>query len=227
MTSNDSLSFHILIADSNPVFRLGVRSLLLPQEMFPGVHESGDRTDLSRCLSQNHIDIIVLGIGTSGSSGSEALHWSSTSKYVRHEFPGVRILLIPKCTEIYSLEELMDAGASGYLPLSRIKERLVPAIQQIARGKIYVEEPFGTKVKPQNGSRSSIGRSEGVVPITKRELQILKLIYDEYTNPEIANLLGISRRTVDTHRKNLLRKLNVRNTAGLIRYALRSGYVDL
>lgn len=226
MTSNDSQSFHILIADSNPVFRLGVRSLLLPNSLFPVILEAESRLDLGKGLSETHVDVVILGIGASNSD-SDDLQWSSTSRFIRAEYPGSRILLIPKCTEIYSLEELMDAGASGYLPLSRIKDRLTQAIDQVAKGKIYVEEPFGGKTA-LNGRRSRPhSRADGVVPITKRELQILRLIYDEYTNPEIANLLGISRRTVDTHRKNLLRKLNVRNTAGLIRYALRSGYVDL
>lgn len=226
MTSNDSLSFHILIADSNPVFRLGVRSLLLPNTLFPLILEAGNRIDLGKGLTKAQIDVVILGIGT-GKPDTDDLQWSSTARFIRAEFPGTRILLVPKCTEIHSLEELMDTGASGYLPLSRIKERLLQAIDQVAKGKIYVEEPFGGKVNNDSRRSRPHSRVDGIVPITKRELQILRLIYDEYTNPEIANLLGISRRTVDTHRKNLLRKLNVRNTAGLIRYALRSGYVDL
>ncbi len=226
MSSIENGSFDILIADSNPVFRLGVRSLLSPDSLFHLILEVGNKTDLGKALSRVQIDVVILGIAK-GKPYSDDLHWTSTSRFIRTEFPNSRILLLPKCTEIHSLEELMDTGASGYIPLSRVKEMLVPAIHQIANGKIYVEEPFGGIHGNGSNPNRPRGQKEGASSITKRELQILRLIYDEYTNPEIANLLGISRRTVDTHRKNLLRKLNVRNTAGMIRYALRNGYVEL
>jgi len=224
MSSNDERQSIILIADYNPVFRLGLRSLLESANLFPKVIEVGSKTELFIALEKQKVDVILLGIGSANETND--LGWSATSKEVKARFTGSRVLLIPRSLEIYSLEEVMETGASGYLPMVQVKDNLIPAIQKVAEGSIFVEGPFVGKELVSNRGRRG-GDGKGKVRITKREQEILALIFEEYTNPEIANLLGISRRTVDTHRKNLLRKLNVRNTAGLIRYALKSGFVEI
>lgn len=224
MSSNDERQNIILIADYNPVFRLGLRSLLDSANMFPKILEVGSKAELFITLGKQKVDVVLLGIGSANESND--LGWSATSKEIKARFQSARVLLIPRSHEIYSLEEVMETGASGYLPMVQVKGNLIAAIQKVAEGSIFVEGPFGGKELISNRTgRSREGK--GKVKITKREQEILALIFEEYTNPEIANLLGISRRTVDTHRKNLLRKLNVRNTAGLIRYALKSGFVEI
>lgn len=117
-------------------------------------------------------------------------------------------------------QELSRLGISAFLPRTCRKEDIVEGMTALSKGKTYFL--FSSD---NNHNETSSEKAPNL--ITKREKQILKLIFQEHTNPEIAELLSISRRTVDTHRKNLLKKLEVRNTAGLIRYALRSGLIHL
>ena len=112
---------------------------------------------------------------------------------------------------------MMDAGAAGYVFKDSPKEELQLAIKTVYGGKKY----FNQKLFDILLNVESNGKTESV--LSSREKEILKLIAEEYTNPEIAEKLFLSVRTVDTHRQNLIQKLNVKNTAGLVKYAIKSG----
>ena len=122
---------------------------------------------------------------------------------------------------------MLEAGATGYILKNAGKEEMINAIQTVANGNSYFSSQVSAKLLEQiiNPTFSTRNKSEGNI-LTEREMEVLKLIADEYSNPEIAEKLFISVRTVDTHRRNLLDKLGVKNTAGLVKYAIKHGLLE-
>jgi len=127
------------------------------------------------------------------------------------------------------ISEMIKAGASGYLLKTTGKAELVDAIQKVNAGERYLSNEVSMKlIDRMLTTQAPVEESQGerTPSITKREQEIIKLIAQELTNEEIARKLNNSPMTIITHRKNLLRKLNVKNTAGLVRYAVQHGLVD-
>ena len=123
--------------------------------------------------------------------------------------------------------KMLESGASGYILKSSGMEELISAIRALAAGKTYFTgEVSETLIKHLNSQKAMSSPSDSEIPLTSREREILKMIAQEYSNSEIAAQLYISNRTVDTHRRNLLRKLKLKNTAGLVKYAILHGLAD-
>ena len=121
--------------------------------------------------------------------------------------------------------KVLEAGATGYLLKDAGTAEMLTAVRTVAKGNTYYSQSVSSVIiqhltNPQQSKKEKKG-----IPLTKRELEVLRLIAEEYTNPEIAKELFISIRTVDTHRRNLLEKLQVKNTAGLVKYAMKNGII--
>jgi DNA-binding NarL/FixJ family response regulator len=123
--------------------------------------------------------------------------------------------------------KMLEAGATGYILKNSGREEMINAINTIASGNTYFSNQVSSKLlehitNPSKSKKKALSKS----PLTDRETEILILISEEYSNPEIAEKLFISVRTVDTHRRNLLDKLEAKNTAGLVKYAIRNGLLN-
>jgi DNA-binding NarL/FixJ family response regulator len=143
---------------------------------------------------------------------------------IKRLLPGTHVLMLTMHKEEDYLSEALTAGASGYLLKQEADPELVNAVQTIRRGKTYLSPKISELVPDLLRRRQEPG---GVPkePLTHREREIIKLLADGKTSKEIAELLYISLRTVQNHRANIMRKLNFKRTADLVKYALQKGYI--
>jgi DNA-binding NarL/FixJ family response regulator len=205
---------NILIADDHQMFVDGLRRLLLTRQEFHIVGEAYAGEGAITLLEQNQVDILILDINMPSMDGMEV------TRIVNKRFPEVKILILSMYTETDFATEVLEQGASGYLIKNTGKEELFEAIHQVMNKGKYISQSIQTKPPHpiENGpAREGFGKKYN---LTKRETEILKLLVQGKTSPEIADILFLAIYTVDTHRKNLLRKLNVKNTAGLVRFAI-------
>lgn len=211
----------VLITDDHPIFREGLKNLLQrgPHHVF----EAQNGNEALSILANEIVDIVLMDIRLPGMNGIE------TTRMIKSEYPKTQVLALSMHEEEHFFLEMMQAGASGYLVKTVGKNELMLAIESVVKGDTYFSSDISAPLlarylaATENGNLSQSLKAA----ITPREKEILKLICSELTNSEIADQLNISRRTVDTHRKNLLRKLGARNTVGMVRYAIRSGLLEL
>jgi DNA-binding NarL/FixJ family response regulator len=212
----------IIIADDHQIVRDGVRSLLEDEPGFTVVGEAEDGEDVLEILKNRTADIVIMDINMPRMDGI------TCTRHISREYPGTRVLALTMLLEDQHVKAMIQAGASGYIMKNSGREELVDAIRRIMDGKHYFSDEATSAimmdlVKPAG---KDSGGSGDDVPLTEREVEILRLIAQEMTNEEIGKKLFISRRTVDAHRRNLLEKTGSRNTAGLIRYAVRHNLID-
>ena len=161
-----------------------------------------------------------MDIDLKGSSGILA------TQKVKALYPGVKILAISMHGEHNYIMKMIEAGATGYILKNAGKDEMLMAIESVVKGGSYFSSDVSAELFKQLQQHSDKTKAEHQAPLTKREVEILRLIAQEFSNAEIAEKLFISIRTVDTHRRNLIEKLEVKNTAGLVRYALKNGLAE-
>ncbi|MBK9015438.1 MAG: response regulator transcription factor [Saprospiraceae bacterium] len=209
----------ILLADDHQMFRTGISNLLQKEEGFEVVGEAKDGNEVVRLACQIRPDVIVMDIHLPVMDGIAA------TRQILAEFPEAKILALTSFeTEDYVVN-MLRAGAKGYVLKEAPIEELVLAIKTIATGSSYFAKEISVKILAmlENIGRPSASKEPAEKSsLTQRELEILELIATEMTNKEIASLLFISPRTVETHRRNLIHKLKVKNTAGLMRFYLNN-----
>lgn len=218
-----SENIKILIADDHKIFRDGVRALLQYEEGLEVVAEACDGNETIEKLNEVDVDVILMDIEMPKKNGIETTH------YVCEHFPKTNVLSLSMYDQENYIMEMLRAGALGYILKNTGRTELVNAIKTIAVGDSYFSKEVSGKLFSQLSRRrqSRVNEVSGEsIPLTEREKDVLKLIATEFTNQEIAEKLSISIRTVDTHRRNLLQKLQVKNTAGLVRYAFQIGLVE-
>ena len=147
---------------------------------------------------------------------------------IHEKKPDVKVLSFSMYDEHRYINKMLQAGANGYILKNTGKVELISAIYKLMSGENYFSQDVASvMVSPyQKHEEDYIDKPVIEIALTKREEQVLRLICREYTNAEIGDKLVISARTVDTHRRNLLQKLEVKNTAGLVRYAMQTGLLE-
>lgn len=210
----------VLIADDHKVFRDGIISILEGEEDMEVVGEVGDGKAVIELLETVQTDVILMDITMGDAGGIE------TSMIIKNKFPGIKILALSMHDESTYIVKMLEAGAKGYLLKNAGGKEMVRAIRVVNEGNTYYSgEVSATIIDHLTKGTKPKQKKEGI-PLSKRELEVLELIAEEFTNPEIAEKLFISIRTVDTHRRNLIEKLGVKNTAGLVKYAIRNGIIE-
>ena len=202
-------SVKILIVDDHPVVIEGIHSLLKNEK---DIEWAGQAMNAHSCLGyfvNNTADVVLMDINLPDMNGVELC------AMMKEKYPGVMILGLSTFDQGLYVKTMMDKGASGYLLKNASKEELLEGIHAVHGGKIFLSDETGKALQAyQKSSRIEL-------PIlSRREKEILLLIAEGYTNPQIAEKLFVSPFTVDSHRKNLMTKLNVKNTASLIRLAM-------
>ena len=201
----------IFIVDDHYMVIEGIRSLLKDEGT---VEWMGHATNAASCLSflkQQQPDIILMDVNLPDMNGTELC------KEVKELYPSVLVLGLSTFNQQAVIRNMMDNGASGYLLKNASKKEILEAITTVLKGKQYLSFEVALSIKETNKKNPVI---------TRREKEILVLIADGFTNAEIAEKLFISIPTVNTHRKSLLEKFHVKNTALLIGKAIRCGFVQ-
>jgi DNA-binding NarL/FixJ family response regulator len=211
----------ILIADDHKIFRQGVRAILSQEKDFHVTGEAASAIEIIDHLELSETDLILLDIDLGGEDGVQV------ARMLMEKYPSVRILALTMHGEEAYIIKMLETGTTGYLLKSSGMEELITAIRTVASGNTYLgKEVTEILIQHMHSSKESDSKKDTGMPLTHREKQILKLIAREYSNSEIAAKLFISIRTVDTHRRNLLQKLKLRNTAGLVKYAIQNKLID-
>ena len=214
----------ILIVDDHEVVRDGLKNILTSLENISIAGEAGNGEDAVKMYATLKPDIVIMDISMPGMNGIEA------TRVIKEKDPDARILILTMHDNQEYLNQIIRSGAKGFILKNTDKEELLDAVKTVAGGDNFFSKDI-SKLIIDNYIRTAKETEKGdaykEVPLTKREIEILKLIASGYSNQEIANILYISYNTVDTHRKNIMHKLSIKNTAGLVRYAIEKGLISL
>jgi DNA-binding NarL/FixJ family response regulator len=205
---------NVFIIDDHPMVVEGLQSLLSRLENIQVTGSVSNAFDAIPFIQENTPDVVLLDINLPEISGIDLC------KKIHHHFPSIKILGMSTFSERSYISRMIENGASGYLIKSASGEEIAEAINTIQEGKIYLSVAMEHMARPL-----SVFPSDTLPALTKREKEVLQLISEGLTNNQVAEKLFISPLTVDSHRKNLLTKLNVNNTASLIKLAVQHGLV--
>lgn len=208
----------VLLADDHEIILDGLKSLLEEEDDIEVVGTAKDGEEAIQLMENNTIDVAVLDINMPGMNGIE------TTKIVRST-TDTKVLILSMYNTYEFIDELIEAGCQGYILKNKGQEELVRAIRRVYNGKSYFGENVLEKIVEQRLNPQK-EKEEVAVTLTKREVEVLKLIAQEFTSPEIAEKLFIAEATVNTHRRNLISKLKVRSSLGLVHYAYKHGFIE-
>ncbi len=209
----------ILIVDDHTMFINGLKLLLssLPGYEVAGVASNGQQA-LDQ-LAETPVDILLMDVNM------PVLNGYQTTFLVRERFPEVKIIILSMLADELSVSKLLEAGAHGYLFKNADEDELFEAFDTVTQGHIYITKEIRDKVLPAKMAQFKMDDS---IKLSSREVDIARLIMEGLTNIEIADKLFLSVRTVETHRKNILAKLNLKNTASLVKYLMENKpFLDL
>jgi len=216
-----STPIRVLIADDHALVREGIRQVLSESEGFVVVAEAG-RGDHALALALQHQpDVAVLDITMEGASGLEV------AAQLRQRLPAVRVLILSMHDHAQYLLQAVRAGAQGYVLKDGQPAELREAVRAVSGGRTFYSPPVADKLTAAlRGELEDQQRRNALELLTVRERDVLARVVDGLTSKEIGAELGISPRTVETHRESVMRKLGIRNAAGLIRFAVEVGLTE-
>ena len=214
--------FRILIADDHQLFIDGIKMVLSSSTLFEVVAEANSGQAVIDLLSQKTspaIDIAILDINMPEIDGIEAAKW------IKQNSSSLKVLMLTMYSNELFIKRLMRAGVDGYILKENSQQELMAALETLASGKQYFAQEVTQAVMDSfNPTLQKKGLDK--VHLTKRELEVIQLVVKELTTQEIANQLYVAPTTVIQHRKNIMRKLDVRNAAGMVRVATELGLVE-
>jgi len=209
------MPIRIVLADDHVLVRQGLRSLL-EREGFQVVGEASDGQEVLRHVKSLQPDVAVMDISMPILNGLNA------AREIARSFPRVKIILLTQHDEDQYVSEALDAGVKGYVLKSQVAGDLLQAIQKVSRGHVYLSPGVSQAVMQAFHAKSGKSRDQ----LTLRERQVLQLVAEGKSTKAIASLLGISVKTAESHRSRLMQKLDIHETASLVRYAIRHGIVQ-
>lgn len=209
------MAIQILLADDHELVREAFR-VLLEREGFQVLGEASDGFEAVRLAGQLHPQIALLDVSMPLLNGLDA------TREIARVSPSTRILILTMFAEDRYVLEALRAGASGFILKTRAGKDLVEAIQRVSRGLLYLGPETSDAVV--RAYRSNV-QGDGFANLSSRERQVLQLVAEGKTTKEVASVLGISAKTASAHRERLMKKLDVHETAGLVRYAIRMGLI--
>lgn len=212
----------LMLADDHVVVRSGLRMLLQarPEIEIVGEAESGrEAVEKAKVLRP---DVILMDVQMPDMNGIEA------TARLKQIAPETAVLALTMHEDDHYFFEMLHAGASGYVPKRAAPDELVNAIQTVSEGNVFLYPSLATRLVQDYLQRAEAGDQPMVQDdLTPRELEVLTLIAEGLTNPEIADDLVISVKTVDRHRENIMRKLNMHSRIDLVKYAIKMGLIEL
>lgn len=209
------MPIQVLLADDHPIVREGFKTLL-EREGLQVVGEASDGHEAVRLARTLHPDVAVLDLSMPLLNGLQA------AQEILRASPRTRTILLTMYTEDHYVLEAVRIGIRGYVVKRQAVTDLVQAIREVANGAIYLSPSVSQAVV-----QAYLGRTElPPDPLSSRERQVLQLVAEGKTTKEIAQLLGISTKTAESHRSRIMEKLDIHETAGLVRYAIRRGVIQ-
>lgn len=215
---NATVKLRILLADDHAIMRDGLVSLIDAQTDLQVVAQASDGREAIAQARATMPDIVIIDVSMPELDGIQA------TRQLKNEIPTIKILALTAYDNPVYVRQLFDAGASGYILKNLAAKELIHAIHVVAEGKIYLDSTLAeSAANSATGERLRGSYRRG--KLTEREQEILLLVAQGYTNKEIALRLGISVKTVETHKANIMTKLNLKTRADAVRYAARQGWL--
>lgn len=212
----------VIVADDHTILREGVCSLLALQSDIEVVGEASDGAEALELLGRAAVDVVIMDMVMPRMNGLEA------TREIKRRWPGVKILILSMYDDDAYVQQVIQAGASGYVLKRVATEDLVQAIREVHSGASFLYPPIAAKLIDDYRRVISGDAPPGTVGVlTPREQEVLRLIAEGNTNQDIADILGLSRKTVESHRGNIMRKLQLHDVTDLVKYAIRKGVVRL
>jgi DNA-binding NarL/FixJ family response regulator len=209
------MAVRVLLADDHEIVRQGLR-VLLEREGFQVVGEAPDGHEAVKLCEANHPEVAILDVSMPLLNGVDA------AREIMKSNPRTKVVLLTMHTEDHLILESLRAGVTGYVLKTRAASELVQALRAVCRGEIFLTQSISRTIVQAFLQNTPVPGN----PISDRERQVLQLVAEGKTTKEIASLLGISVKTAESHRSNLMEKLNIHDTAGLVRYAIRIGLIE-
>jgi len=212
-------SLRILLADDHALVRAGFRSLLTE---IPGVEviaEAGDGREALRLAKEHQPDVVLMDISMPGLNGLDA------TAHIVKECPYTHVIILSMHASEEYVVQALQAGAAGYLLKNADAAELEIAVRSVSQGETYLSPPVSKQVIADYLRR--IGQDTSPLErLTPRQREVLQLIAEGHTSREVARILGISVKTVETHRATLMERLDIHDVASLVRYAIRVGMIS-
>ena len=209
----------LLIADDHKLFSIGLKSVLQDSQLFDTIFYASNGIEAVDTIVKEKIEFVLMDINMPLLDGVEA------TRQVKAILPATKIIMVSMNGDYHSVMKALKVGADGYLIKNTDEQELIKAIKVVQQGEIYITTALTALF--QKDSTQKLERKEDYIQFTEnlispREKQIVKLIADGLTNQAIATQLQLSVKTIDTHRKNMLAKLDLPNTAALVKFAFEN-----
>lgn len=210
----------ILLVDDHALMREGLAVLI---NSHPSMEVVGNAADGREAVAQAAItapDLVLMDVSMPVLDGIEA------TRLLKREFPALKVLALTAYDNHVYLKQLLAAGASGYVLKRTAAKFLIDAIEAVASGDNYLEPGMSAAPEQDSGAGNALRGEIRRATLTEREQEVLTLVAKGYTNKEISAHLGISVKTVEVHKSNIMSKLGLKNRADVVRYALTLGWLD-
>lgn len=209
----------LLIADDHGVLRAGLRALLSIETDVQVIAEAATGKEALLLAQKLLPDIILMDISMPEMSGIEA------TRHLKATLPQIKVLILTVEEDESLLQEAVLAGASGYIIKRAVGTELIDAIKAVWRGDIYIHPAMTRALLKLNAPTSPAPKDQETEKLTPREIEVLTLIAQGYTNRQTADKLTLSIRTVESHRANIMNKLHLQSRVELVRYARENGFI--
>lgn len=220
------MTTRILIADDHTLFRSGLRALLEKESDFEIVGEASSGPETIRQAKEKDPDILILDLTMPG-----GLSGAQVAETVLGELPELGVMVLTMHEDEYYLKQLLRIGARAFLLKKSSSDEMLQAVRSVAKGDVYVDPSLTRHLLPSFVGKAvpaSRQKKTGLLGLlTKRELEVCRELALGHTNAEVGEKLFISERTVETHRTNIMSKLELRNRAELVRFAIENGLMNL
>ena len=209
---------NVVLAEDHQTVREGIKMLVNAQNDMRVVGEAGDGVTAIKTVREKLPDVVVMDISMPEMNGLKA------TRKLKAEFPDLKILTLTRHDDDSFLEQLISAGASGYVLKQSAPAELINAIRRVGNGNAYLDSSLTGKVMGGFLGRGLRGERKG--DVSDRESEVLRLIAWGFSNKEIASRLNLSVKTVEAHKANGMRKLNMRGRIDIVRYAILQGWLE-
>lgn len=210
----------ILLADDHTLVRAGIRALVEKLPEVTVVAEARDGREALRLIKEHRPDLVLMDIAMPGLNGLEA------TARISRKIPGVRVIILSMYANEEYVRAAINAGAAGYLVKRGAAAELEDAIIAVAGGDTYFSPLISGHIKKEREGKATLSRAP-LERLTPRQREILQLIAERHSTKQIAQLLGISIKTVETHRAQLMDRLGIHDVPGLVRFAIRIGLTSI
>lgn len=210
----------ILIVDDHEIIHRGIKELLQTEEEYLIEGYAYNGKEAIEKTKELKPDIVFMDISMPIMNGIEAI------RAMAPVLSDTKIIVLTQHDEFELISQALKVGAHGYLLKNSTKESFILAIKQVLSNNRFLDTEASEKIIKATMQNFNSAQSDNSVFLTKREIEIIKLIYEDMTNNELADKLNISHRTVETHRRNLMQKLNIKSTVALIRWAIQNKLVS-